>query len=154
MKKRIYVDMDGVLVDFQSGVDRLTKEEYEKYDGHFDDCPGIFSRMDPLPNAIESFKQLANDERFDVYILSTASWNNCTAWSDKLLWVQKYLLPEAYKRLTLSHHKNLLDGTLIIDDRTANGVSDFDGIHLQFGSEKFPDWSSIMDEISRLFDKN
>ena len=52
-KIKIFVDMDGVLVNFQSGIDKLdesTKREYAD-DGagkaHFDDVPGIFSLMDP-----------------------------------------------------------------------------------------------------------
>ena len=33
--KRMYVDMDGVLVDFDSGVNRLSTRIYELYKGHF-----------------------------------------------------------------------------------------------------------------------
>ncbi len=33
MKKILYVDMDGVMVDFQSGIDQLTDEEKKKIRG-------------------------------------------------------------------------------------------------------------------------
>ena len=71
-------------------------------------------------------------EHFDVYILSTAPWNNPSAWSDILLWVQKHLGDIAYKRLILSSNKNLNAGDYLIDDRTANGASDFKGEHIHF----------------------
>ena len=53
-----------------------------EYAGREDDIPGIFGLMEPMPGAVESFLELA--ERFDVYVLSTAPWENPTAWSDKL----------------------------------------------------------------------
>ena len=140
--KRIYVDMDGVLVNFQSGIDKLSPEELEKYKGHYDDCPGIFSKMDPMPDAINSFNRISKD--FDVYILSTASWDNSTSWSDKLLWVRKYLEPAAHKRLILSHHKNLLNGDILIDDRTVHGAAEFNGSFIQFGTERYPDWNAVL----------
>ena len=116
----LYVDMDNVLVNFKSGIDRLSEEDQRKYNGEYDEVPGIFSLMDPVPGAIEAFEFLAR--HYDTYILSTAPWNNPSAWSDKVLWVQKYLGEVAYKRLILSYHKNLNDGHYLIDDRTKNGA--------------------------------
>jgi 5'(3')-deoxyribonucleotidase len=141
--------MDNVIVDFKSGIDRLPEDvrrEVEAQDEPaFDDVPGIFSMMDPMPGAIEGFTQLA--AIFDTYILSTAPWNNPSAWSDKLLWVKRHFgagpSSPAYKRLILSHHKNLNAGDFIIDDRTTKGVDRFGGTHIHFGTPAFPDWAAV-----------
>ena len=137
----VYVDMDNVLVDFRSGIERLDAHVVEQYEGRLDDVPGIFALMDPVPDAIESFHYLAG--LYDTYILSTAPWANPTAWSDKLLWVQRHLGDAAYKRLILTHHKHLNDGDYLIDDRTKNGADRFRGEHIHFGSSAFPDWNAV-----------
>jgi 5'(3')-deoxyribonucleotidase len=95
-----------------------------------------------MPGAVEAFKELS--EKFDTYILSTSPWANPSAWSDKLIWVKNYLGPSANKRLILSHHKNLNAGDFLIDDRTKNGVNEFKGEHLHFGTPKFPDWNAVV----------
>ena len=141
----LYVDMDNVLVDFPSGIARITKAIQEEYDDRLDEVPGIFGLMDPIPNAIESYTYLSG--HFDTYILSTSPWHNPSAWSDKLLWVQKYLGESAYKRLILSHHKNLNAGHYLIDDRTKNGADRFPGEHIHFGTKKFPEWASVVDYL-------
>ena len=143
--KVVYVDMDNVLVDFQSGIDSLSDEEREVYKDNIDNAPGIFSKMQPLDGAIEGYKKLT--EYFDVYILSTAPWNNPSAWSDKLLWVQKHLGDIAYKRLILSSNKHLNAGDYLIDDRTANGASDFKGEHIHFLTEKFKNWDDVLNYL-------
>ena len=143
--KILYIDMDNVLVDFPSGIEKLSDEFKIKYKDHYDDAPGIFSLMDPMENAIESYNKLS--KKFDTYILSTSPWNNESAWSDKLKWVKKYLGDVAKKRLILSHHKNLNIGDYLIDDRTKNGASDFKGEHIHFGTEKFPDWNSVINYL-------
>ena len=143
--KVVYVDMDDVLVGFQSGIDSLSDEEREVYKDNIDNAPGIFSKMQPLDGAIEGYKKLT--EYFDVYILSTAPWNNPSAWSDKLLWVQKHLGDIAYKRLILSSNKHLNAGDYLIDDRTANGASDFKGEHIHFLTEKFKNWDDVLNYL-------
>jgi len=146
MKKKIlYIDMDNVLVDFQSGIDQLSDETKIIYKGHFDDVPGIFKLMKPLPVAIEAYKSLS--KKFETYILSTAPWENPTAWSDKLEWVKKYLGEVANRRLILSHHKNLLCGDFIVDDRDKRGVKEFMGEHIHFASNKFPDWKKVFEYL-------
>lgn len=156
-KQTLYVDMDNVLVDFRSGIDRLPEDVRREVESQsepaFDDVPGIFSLMDPMPYAIECFTELAS--RFDTYILSTAPWANPSAWSDKLLWVKQHLGRDesspAYKRLILSHHKNLNAGDFIVDDRTTKGVDRFEGFHVHFGTERFPDWPAVREFLlSRL----
>jgi 5'-nucleotidase len=146
-KKVVYVDMDGVLVDFQSAFPRLDPGLLEKYKSNPDDIPGIFPLMDPMPGAVESFKELA--QLFDTYILSTAPWDNPTAWTDKLLWVRKYLGEPAYKRLILSHHKHLNRGDYLIDDRTKHGADEFSGEHIHFGQPAYPDWPAVMTYLQR-----
>ena len=141
----LYIDMDNVLVDFKSVIKSIPADILQKYDGNPDNVPGIFSILQPMPGAIEAFAKLA--QKYDVYILSTAPWNNPSAWTDKVLWVQKYLGEVAYKRLILSHHKNLCKGDYIIDDRTLHGVDIFDGEHIHFGTERFPDWDSVLDYL-------
>jgi 5'-nucleotidase len=142
MKKIVYVDMDNVLVDFASAISRIPEEAAAEYEGRLDDVPGIFSLMDPMPGAIVAFVELA--ERFETFVLSTSPWANPSAWSDKLLWVQKHLGGSAHKRLILTHHKNLNTGHFLIDDRTKNGADRFSGEHIHFGSEKYPDWQAVL----------
>tara|TARA_B110000438_G_scaffold252270_1_gene257199 strand:- start:43 stop:486 length:444 start_codon:yes stop_codon:yes gene_type:complete len=141
MKKILYIDMDNVLVDFPSGISKLSQEVINEYESNLDEVPNIFSLMEPLEGAIDSFEILS--QRYDTYILSTAPWENSSAWSDKVKWVKKYLGESAYKRLILSHHKNLNHGDYLIDDRTKNGAGEFKGELIQFGTDKFPDWKSV-----------
>ena len=143
--KILYVDMDNVLVDFKTGIERISPQLQTEFEGHLDDVPGIFSLMDPVENAIESYARLSS--LFDTYILSTAPWDNPSAWSDKLLWVKRHLGNHAYKRLMLSHHKNLHLGDYLVDDRTRNGADKFTGEHIHFGSASFPDWLTVLEYL-------
>jgi 5'(3')-deoxyribonucleotidase len=143
--KTLYIDMDNVLVDFQSGIDSISEEERTKFKNDLDDVPGIFSKMIPVEGAIEAYVELT--KHFDVYILSTAPWENPSAWTDKLLWVKKHLGKPAYKRLILSHNKQLNMGDFLVDDRTANGAGEFKGEHIHFLTEKFQNWQDVVNYL-------
>jgi 5'-nucleotidase len=153
-KDIVYIDMDNVLVDFQSGINKLTPKLRNEYQERYDEVPNIFITMDPIEGAVEAFNFIS--KWYDVYILSTAPWNNPTAWSDKLQWIKKHLggnkEDPAYKRLILTHHKNLNSGNYLIDDRIdKNGADDFEGSLIHFGSEEFPDWKTIIDYLGAMF---
>jgi len=141
-KKIIYVDMDNVLVDFVSGINRLAPDVQAAYRDHLDDVPGIFALMDPVDGAVEAFHILAS--QFEVFILSTAPWENPSAWADKLVWVKKHLGEVAKKRLILTHRKDLNQGDFLIDDREKNGAKEFCGKHIHFKTEPFPDWDQVI----------
>ena len=144
MKKILYLDMDNVLVDFPSAFARVPEETLREYGEDKDEIPGIFALMDPVPGAIEAFHALA--EVFDVYLLSTAPWENSSAWSDKLEWVKKHLGEKAKKRLILSHNKNLNRGDFLVDDRLANGAGEFTGTLITFVPNK-TSWPDLVKEL-------
>ena len=150
--KRLFIDMDNVLVDFQSGLDQVSEETKEAYAGRLDEIPGLFAKMKPMPGAIEAVHEL--QKHYDLFILSTAPWKNPSAWSDKVEWVTKYLDDVFHKRLVITHHKDLCQGDYLIDDRGKNGTSEFAGEWIQFGSEQFPDWESVLKYLtSRRLDE-
>ena len=146
-RKTVYIDMDNVLVDFGTGIAQLSDDERTIYEGRYDEVPNIFGKMQPKEGAIEAVRALV--QAYDVYILSTSPWNNPSAWSDKLEWVKKYLGEEIYKRLILSHHKDLNRGDYLIDDRIKNGAIKFNGELILFGSSRFPNWRAVTDYLLR-----
>ncbi|MCI5051075.1 MAG: hypothetical protein MRY57_02100 [Candidatus Pacebacteria bacterium] len=144
MKKILYIDMDGVIVDFESGILAISEEERETYAEKYSRCPGIFSKMKPLPGGIEAVNTLK--DKYDVYFLSAPNWENSSSWSDKVDWIKCYF-PDMEKRLILSHNKNLNHGDYLIDDRLKYGAEDFPGKHIHFGTEAFPNWESVLDYL-------
>ena len=150
-RKIVYVDMDNVLVDFEEALTswlKIRPIDEEVFAGSYDEIPGLFSLMLPMDGAIDAYHTLS--EKYDVYILSTAPWDNPSAWRDKLEWVKKHLGDVAHKRLILSHHKNLLMGDYLIDDRTKNGAGEFTGEHIHFGTPQFPNWNFVLDYLVHL----
>ena len=150
MKKKIlYIDMDNVLVDFKSGIEKLSDELKLEFEGHYDDTPGIFSLMEPMPGAIDAVNTLAL--HFDMYVLSTAPWKNPTAWIDKVKWIQQYFGKEKdsvfYKRLIISHHKNLNIGDYLVDDRDKNGADGFQGELIRFNPKNNTEWTRIKEYL-------
>jgi 5'(3')-deoxyribonucleotidase len=142
--------MDNVLVDFSSGIKKLNLDPNTN---DLDEVDGIFSYMTPLKGAIEGYNRLV-ELGHDVYILSTAPWENSSAWSDKLIWVKKYIGENAKKRLILSHNKNLNKGHFLIDDRLANGAGEFEGTLIRFGSEEFPNWDTVINYFEKYTSKD
>lgn len=144
----ILIDMDGVLVDY----DKRAKELQESgYDGKVFYHPTGFLGMEPIEDAIDAYHFLA--EHFEVYICSTPSWLNPEVWAEKRRWVDKHLSKIAHKRLILTHNKGLIRGDYLIDDRKANGVGDFidlGGVWIEFGSDKFPDWDTVIRYFKQL----
>lgn len=145
--KRLFFDMDGVLADFDSGLAKVDENIKKEYEGHYDRIPGLFSLMSPTEGAVKAVKILA--KHYDVFILSTAPWRNPSAWSDKRLWVSKYFHGIFYKKIIITHRKDLVMGDYLIDDRDRNGASEFSGKWIQFGSDEFPDWNSVISYLSK-----
>ncbi|KQT01262.1 5' nucleotidase, NT5C type [Cellulomonas sp. Leaf395] len=145
-KKILYIDMDNTLVDFSAKLKGVDPDLLKRFEGRVDELPGVFALMPPMDGAIEAYRELHT--LFDTYILSTAPWGNPSAWQHKVEWVQLHLGLDkgtpAYKRLILSHHKNLNRGDFLVDDRpTHNGADRFQGEVLWFGEhgehETWPD---------------
>lgn len=141
--------MDGVLVHFSSGVNRLSAKMRESYSSHPEDAPGVFALMDPVPGAQEALEKLR--KKYDIYLLSTAPWDNPSAWGDKLNWVKMHMDPYFKKRLILCHRKSLLKGAYLIDDRPNHGANHFGGEWIRFGSPEFPDWNAVLEHLDACF---
>jgi 5'(3')-deoxyribonucleotidase len=59
MKKRVFVDMDGVLCEYNKVEDPKELE-----------VKGYFRNLNPLKDNLEAVKKLAGSDEYDVYVLS------------------------------------------------------------------------------------
>ncbi len=148
-RELIFVDMDGVLADAEGGMkewsQKLGLSTKELFDKQFYHIPGFYKDLPLITGAQEAFKRLST--KYEVYILTSPSWENPSCYTDKRLWVEKYLGDLAYKRLIISNDKSLFSGRALIDDRIKYGVTKFKGEHIHFGTQKFPDWNSVLDYL-------
>jgi len=140
--KTLFIDMDGVIVDFMQSV--KNHPEFEKYKNEIDALPDVFLNALPMEHAIDSVGKLLDCGKYEVYIASTAPWGNIDSLSHKRIWIEKYFGDRLKKRLILTHRKDFLIGDYLIDDRTKNGAGEFKGELIHFGADKFPDWDSVL----------
>jgi len=152
--KRIYIDLDGVCANFDKMLNELAPElylgegdDYEVRSKMVDDVlnanPNTFQKLDLIHGAKEAVTKLA--EKYDIRFLSTPCYNVIDSYSDKRIWLEIHFGDLAKKKLNLTHDKSQFKGDYIIDDRTRNGVTEFDGEHIHFGTERFPDWASVLE---------
>lgn len=143
-KPIVYIDMDGVICDFEK---RAREMKAISADGSVQKSAELFRDLEMIIGAKEAWDALQH--HYECYILSSPSWGTPESYTEKRLWVEKYLGPTSKKKLILSHNKGLLLGDYLIDDRIANGVADFRGEHIHFGSSAFPDWTCVLAYLNK-----
>ena len=147
-RKIIYIDLDGVIADFDKARWEHPLCNQTPFKGRPDRIPNIYRDLEPIEGALDAVNQLLDNELLDIYILSTAPWDNPDAWTHKRLWVEKYFGKKIRKRLILCHHKHLLIGDYLIDDRRFNGASEFTGQWIHFGNEEYPNWKVVLEFVN------
>lgn len=142
---KIFLDMDGVCVDFVSGVMEVFDITQQQINEHWEpgvyDIQKVFEKIlrEPIPyfwqtlNTITSFWE--NLKPYPWYkdlleILKPYEWYFCTSPTEtqqvictcgKLLWLQKHYKKDVTNYI-FTHHKHLLaqQGTILIDDSSSN----------------------------------
>ena len=158
MKRIVYLDMDGVIVNFpenlvdvDDSIQRPCKKWCNQTGNHHSDFPGLFETLLPKKEAVAGVYKL--QKKFDVFLLSSAPWNNLSSWTHKREWVGKYLPKLERKRLILSHRKDLNRGDYLVDDRHHNGAAGFGNfpnqMWIHFGSQEFPDWETVLEFLMK-----
>lgn len=138
MKKILYIDLDGVVADYDANKKIFDKHNWSTKTSFF------FMSMKPIDGAIEAVREFLLSKKYEVYFLSTAPWSNIESLSAKRWWIEHHFGHLAFKKLILTHNKGLLKGDYLIDDRTKNGVDKFEGEHIHFGQSKFSDWNKVL----------
>ena len=156
-KKIVYIDMDGVLVDFGKAIEDWfishphLEERYKTFPDHIQ---GLFRIAPPMKGAIEAVKKLHESGKYELMIATSAPWGNPQSNSDKRFWIEDYFGDMFHKKMFITHRKDLLMGDYLIDDRVKNGAGEFSGELLQFGINwedgkegPYPNWDSILEKL-------
>jgi 5'(3')-deoxyribonucleotidase len=135
--KIIYVDMDGVLADFKG---EYTRRVLINPDNKFPQAEyGFFTSLPFIMDAKKGLRSVA--KHYDTWILTRPSIHNPLCYTEKRVWVEKKLGMKWVERLIISPQKGLLKGDYLIDDQP---WPDFEGEQIEFGTEKFPNWNTVM----------
>ena len=146
-KKILYIDMDGVLFDFDYAFQNLPPK-LQWIEGQEKEVPeGFFRHLPLIEGAKDAVHELA--KFYEIFILSTPQWSNHNSYTEKALAIKDSFPEVLFKRLILSHDKTLLRGNYLIDDRVQKGVlGRFEGEHIHFGSGKFQNWATVVNYLA------
>ena len=118
-KINMYVDMDGVLADFNAEPDGVARFRTEK---------GFFRNLKPLKKNAKALRKLIADGNYNIYILSASP--NAAADGDKLTWLRK-------------HRIKLADGNIIFcrnHERKVDYMKTADGILFDDYGKNIREW--------------
>jgi len=148
-KKVVYIDMDGVIADFDKGAElwgaKIGLDAKQFADQKLYRQPKFYYELPLMVGAKEAIEEL--DKHFDVRLLSAPSWGNPASFTEKRLWVEEHLGEWGYKRMDLTFRKDRAIGHFLIDDRTKYGAGNFFGEHIMFGTDPFHNWEKVVEYI-------
>lgn len=141
MKRRIFIDMDGVLVDFEGYMVKhgLTGDVVKK-------IHGAYLEMEPMPDALAAVRSLIG-AGFDVWIATKPPTGIPHAYSDKASWVFEHL-PELKRKLIITPDKGLLgdENDILIDDRPHKAnCKEFRGTLIPFVNGET--WAGVLNKL-------
>jgi 5'-nucleotidase len=147
MKQIVYVDMDGVLCDYWTAFKKEKLRNPEQL--YPQSIAGFYRDLATISGAVEGFAKLSAQPDLDVHILTAPSIHNPLCYTEKRLWVEDHLGFEAVNRLIIAPDKSLLRGDILIDDQSkGRGQDRFKGQLILFGSNKWPDWNTIIRHLA------
>ncbi len=151
--KIVYVDMDDTICEYSAAArEAILKKPLNMFP---QSQYGFFLSLKPKEGAIDGMKFLFDN--FDTYFLSRPSVLNPLSYTEKRVWIEMHFGLHYCERLILSPQKHLSKGDYLIDDRRCEVVEDgvvvakFEGTQLLFGSEEFPDWTSVRSYFSSKY---
>jgi 5'(3')-deoxyribonucleotidase len=144
---RVFIDMDGVIVDFEGYMKslQLTGDEVKR-------MPGAYLKMPPIDGAINAVRSVIG-MGYEVWIATKPPTGIAYAYADKAAWIMEHL-PELKRRIIITHDKSLLgdDGDWLCDDRPHKAnCEQFEGTLLRF-VDGFH-WEEALD-VLRLWSPN
>lgn len=140
----VYIDMDDVMCDYSTSL-RHAQQKYPHVPFP-QSLPGFYVNLRPVAGAIKAVNQLR--ETFNVYVLTAPSTKNPLSYTEKRLWIENHLSYPFTERLIISPNKGLFKGDFLVDDNTSGkGQENFEGELIQFGSQSFPDWTSVLQRL-------
>lgn len=138
---RVFIDMDGVIVDFDAYLREhgITGDEAK--------CrPGAYLAMQPIQGALAAVRSIIG-AGFEVWIATKPPTGIPFAYADKAAWVMEHL-PELKRRIIVTHHKGLLGrpGDYLVDDRPHKAhCEEFEGTLIHFGGEV--GWPQVLQRL-------
>jgi 5'(3')-deoxyribonucleotidase len=143
MKKVVFLDLDGVLADFDASVANHIQDPPEMF------VPGFFRNLKVMPGAHKAVAQLLSNPDLDIYIGSKPTTGNLLSTVEKYEWVAVHF-PRLLKRIVLVCNKALLRGDFLVDDDKDRWAYKFQGTFLHFDKTKSEEsWQGMVEYLNR-----
>ena len=130
--KRIFVDMDGVLADFNTGVETLTGREFPNTDqGHNDyderkeelTNKRLFRNLPPMPDMYDLVAYIRHTGLPWEILTAAGVINRELVVFDKNEWIREHVSPSVVVTCTMTGSQKgmfAIKGSVLIDDRQKN----------------------------------
>lgn len=144
MKKIVFLDMDGVLANFEGALAQIIQDPPEMF------LPGFFRNLKPMEGAKEAIAILLANPRLDIYIGSKPSSKNTLSATEKMDWVAEHF-PALKDRIVLVCDKSLLRGHFLIDDDVGLWGHKFKGAFFHFDRNKpKEEWTRVVELLKDI----
>lgn len=146
-RRKVFVDMDGVIANFEEGVKSagVTNEQFKLTIGNY-------RRLQPYPAGLAGVRELIR-LGFDVWIATKIPTKAPWAATEKLCWINEHL-PELERSVIITPNKGTLGSSkdFLIDDRPHKAhCEEFAGNFLRFGPHnEFKDWAQVLSHFDYL----